>query len=305
MKTIGRFILAILAMAVLSEWGVSRAHAWGAHVVVSEGFGAGASGLTSDIPDTWNESHFGRKYLAEKVRYWTAKAKTLPFTDLNKAIYTGYALHYLEDAGQPWHVYSGGGITDGVGDGPYTPHINFEYYVAERYASYAGAIAEGARNRVTITSDSDAYDKTIRLAEAVNGLYPYMDSEKKWDANSKYIANALRYAGQYGSGLVNYIMAPPAGGKACHSAPAPYNPAASRANPARTGLASVKNGLTAAVKPAVVGFLGKGNNPKTDEPVFDEVPAALQQPAVAPVEPKKAGFFDGLKDFFSKWKWGR
>lgn len=314
MKTTARFIPVILAMMILSVWGARRAHAWGAHIVVSEGFGAGAGGLTSDIPDTWGESHFGRQYLAEKVKYWTAKAKPLPASDSNKQIYMGYALHYLEDAGQPWHVYRGGNITDGVGDGPDTPHIKFEYYAAGRYALYAGAISEGARSPVAITSDSDAYDKTIKLAEAVNDLYPYMDAEKKWDGNSKQIEKALRYVGQYGRGLVNYIMAPPEaavckpGMASCHAAanrPVKANPVQTGMVAVKTGASAIKMGVDAVVKPAVVGFIGSLDNRGTGELIDNEAPVALPQPAVAPEKPKKTGFFGGLKDFFRKWKWGR
>lgn len=274
MKMTVRFILAVLAMAVLSAWGVRRSHAWGAHTVLSNAFGAGAAGLASDIPDTWGESHFGRKYLAGKVRFWTAKAKPLSFTDPNKAIYTGYALHYLEDAGQPWHIYTGSNTIDGVGDGPDTPHIKFEVYVAKRYPLYAVAIAKGARSPVSITSARDAYNKTIKLAEAVNDFYPRLDAEDKWDANSKDIKEALRLTAGYGKGLVDYILAPSKSvkDKPCRPGQQPCKPAANQSVPGD------------ALTPATGGHASDGiNSLRNTEPAANQ--SAPPEPAEEPEEP--------------------
>lgn len=305
MKPLEKAFFVLAATAVMPLLTAGRAHAWAGHTVISEALGAGDAGVTSDVPDTWGEDHLGRELLAGKVQYWAAKAKALPRCGPYKAVYTGYALHYLEDAGQPWHIYRGSGIPDGIWDGNNGLHMKFELHAAKRYLSYTEAIAEGARSPVAITGDTDAYNKTVALAEAVNDLYPYMDSEENWNANSEYIKKALRQVGRYGAGLVRYIQIPPAGVKDDSCSDKAKSLIDKTAEAWRTSAPKRLTGTGLDIlAPTGIGTGGGIASLKNGDPALSRDKSAPPEPEAVAAEPRKKSFFGGILDgifgFFRK-----
>lgn len=188
-------LISFLVVAILSVVMVSGAYAWNAHTVISTASRVGNSALSSDVPDSWGESHFGASYLASKVQYWTNSAKGRAWYDPYKLLYSGYALHYMQDAGQPWHAAGVGGSL----------HIEYEGYIAALYTTYMAWVTSGSYSAVYISSGTDAYNKCIGLQNIVRPYYSYLDTRAEWMPNASYTKDALWYVGSYGKGLDSYI----------------------------------------------------------------------------------------------------
>lgn len=200
--------MVVMVVVLLGVTPTVYAWAFSHHSEISDDLGNSRPGY-SDNPDTWGESHFGstlndkaETYLKKAITYYQKSGTLEWYYDYTAAKYEAYALHYIQDAGQPWHA-----ANMGTADGD---HIGYEVWALQNYNSgekFVDDVKDGMNDPASwcVPSSQDNISEVVQdLQDATSPLYKYVDTESDWQANPWATQAAMYDMASCAKALMNY-----------------------------------------------------------------------------------------------------